>query len=197
MYDSVIIIVETPMADSQRMRELLDEAKEGNSEAFGELYEFYVTPIFRYIFVRVKDKDIAEDLTQTVFLKVFRNLHAIENRFPRAYLYTVAKNILTDFWRKNNTKEFPIEMAERVASPVLVDEAVGERMDHETKMQSIRDSLSILSDDQREVILLKFIQDLSTEEIAAALDKNEEAVRQTQCRALKALRAHLKTKKIV
>lgn len=184
------------MTDGAQTKKLLEQAKKGDSDAFGELYEFYVTPIFRFIYFRVKNKEIAEDLTQTVFLKVYSHLDRIENNYPRAYLYTVAKNVLTDHWRKKKTDTFD-ETAEDFQQPADDSPHIDAVIDQKMQAEKIKASLDVLSDEQREVLVLKFIQEFSNKEIAAMLDKNEDAIRQTQCRALKVLRAHLKEKKIL
>lgn len=172
---------------------LLERAQQGDSAAFGILYEQYYTPVFRYVFFRVKDKDEAEDLAQTVFLKVFRSVHRYQNvgKNPLAYFYTVARNTLIDYWRKerpvvlDDPDDLIVKMDARAAEhPVRQFADTGD-------LRAIREALHRLTQDQQDVITLRFLDDLSTKEIAELLGKTEEAVRQLQSRALRSLRRFL------
>jgi RNA polymerase sigma-70 factor (ECF subfamily) len=171
---------------------LIESAKAGDSEAFGTLYQLYYTPVYRYIYLRTKSKTQAEDITQTVFLKVYKTLGRWEatESSPLAYFFTVARNSIIDHWRKESH------------GTVYDDEVVrdfdgqeGSAVDDFEKRETeeiVHSALGILTEDQQEVMRLKFISDLSTAEIARMLDKSEEAVRQLQSRALKLLRTYFK-----
>src|SRR5262249_52813544 len=88
-------------------KELMSLAASGDREAFGVLYAQYFTPIYRYIYVRVKTAEIANDLAQTVFLKVFERASEIEApENPLSYFYTVARNLVIDHWRKKKETFF-------------------------------------------------------------------------------------------
>jgi len=81
---------------------LMERAKNGDAEAFSRLYEIYFAPVFHYIYLRVKDKETAEDLMQDIFLKIFRSIrnYQKEGISPLAYFFTVARNRVIDYWRK-------------------------------------------------------------------------------------------------
>jgi RNA polymerase sigma-70 factor (ECF subfamily) len=172
-------------------------AKSGDTEAFGRLYELYFVPIFRYIYFRVKDKEEAADLVQTTFLKVFRSLPNFreQNKPLLAYFFTVARNTVIDHRRVK--KEILIDdpgsifgqMPGKTNNPL-------ERIEKEEINQAVRRAIKQLTDDQQEVIVFKFINEISNKEIAAFLGKTEEAVRQLQCRALKTLRQILKNQNL-
>lgn len=93
---------------------LMQLAKSGDAEAFGRLYELYFIPVFRYIYFRVKDKEETNDLTQTVFLKVFCSLPNFkgQNKSPLAYFFTVSRNTVIDHWRAK--KEIRLDDPESV-----------------------------------------------------------------------------------
>jgi RNA polymerase sigma-70 factor (ECF subfamily) len=175
-------------------RELMDLAKNGNRDAFGALYELYFVPVFRYIFLRTKDKKDSEDLTQTVFLKVYSSISRFQEhgKSPLAYFFTVARNTVIDYWKKkrevvvNDLSETP------ETSHDHSDENLHRDIEREEAAKSIHEALDKLSEEQEKVVVLKFINEFSNREIADLLGKSEEAVRQLQCRALKALRQHLK-----
>lgn len=175
---------------------LIRRAKDGDTEAFGLLYTIYFTPVFRYIYSRVKDKETTNDLTQTVFLKVFQSLERYQekNKSPLAYFFTVARNTVISYWRKK--KEVLINDSERPLEVSAVDNP--SKWAEKTDISKILyRAIGQLTYTEQEVIIFKFIDDLSTREIAKILGKTEGAIRQIQCRALKKLREYLKEFKII
>jgi len=177
---------------------LMRLAKSGDTEAFGALYELYFVPVFRYIYLRIKNKEETKDLAQTVFLKVFRSLSNFreQNKSPLAYFFTIARNTVIDHWR---TKK-----GASLDDPESVFEQISEKANNpfelvakEETNQAVRRAIGQLTDDQQEVIVLKFINEMPNKEIAVLLGKTEEAVRQLQCRALKAMRQILKNQNLI
>lgn len=177
---------------------LMQLAKNGDSEAFGNIYKLYFTPIYRYIFLRIQKKEETEDLVQVVFLKVYRNINNYQERKvpPLAYFFTVARNTVIDYWRKqketNNegTEKIPVELEKSSGNPLQI-------VQNKEIYKTIRAAIKQLSEEQQEVIILKFINEMRNEEIAKILDKSEQAIRQLQCRALKILRKILKDSEIL
>ncbi len=159
----------------------------GDKEAFSLLYKEYYVPLYRYIYVRVRNKDTAEDLTQDVFLKIYRSIESLDPSIssPLGYFFTIARNTLIDFWRKKgvDTSQDDTEL-DQVADPGP-DALAGAQLKEQSSL--LRECLKELTKDQREVVTLRFIEDLSTSEIAAQLGKKETAVRQLQVRGLKSL----------
>lgn len=169
------------------------KAKNGDAEAFSLIYKDYYVPIYRYVHLRVRNRETAEDLTQDIFLKIYKAIDSITSTgSPLSYFYTVARNTLIDFWRKKNIDtvgddDYLSEVPDPTPDPM--DQAG-------TKEQSLLlyDCIDKLTPDQREVITLKFINDLSTEEIANLTGKKETAIRQLQVRGLRALTKIFKQK---
>ncbi len=169
-------------------------AKQGDKKAFEELYLNLFTPVYRFIYVRVRNKELAEDICHAVFLKTLESLprHSSSNNSPIAYFLTAARNTLIDHWRKkkdatlaHSTEEDEPEIASTLKGP------------HETLVEAeqtkeLYEAMQNLNDEQREVLILKYINDRSTDEIANILDKSNDAVRQIQSRAIKQLRSHYK-----
>ncbi len=174
---------------------LILRAKKGDKNAFEELYKLFYTPVFRYIFLRTKNKDEAEDLAQTVFLKVYKSISRFEsgNSAPLAYFFTVARNTIIDHWRKQGRVIYDDELISKKS-----DELIDEKSDTSTReaKEIISQAMESLTDDQREVITYRFIHELETKEICELTGKKEEAVRQLQSRGLKAMREYLKTHNI-
>lgn len=170
--------------------ELFSKARQGDSKAFEEVYRIYFKPVFRYIFLRVEDKATAEDLTQDVFLKIFKYNGFFEDRGkdPLAFFFVSARNVLFDYL-KEKKKIFTEEIGDNLKEN-LQDEK-GDQEEFLIKNEEIKRLnlvLSDLSEEQKEVVSLRFFGELSFRQIAEITGKNEEAVRQIQSRALKLLR---------
>ena len=173
--------------------ELVSKAKEGDESAFEELYQHYIVPIFRYIFFKSQSQEDAEDLTQIVFLKAWQALPDFQKRANpfSSWLYKIAKNTVIDYYKKKKeiTLDKPIEDLKQIKDekndPVKITE-------QKEKVKILGQLIKQLNEDQQEVIILKFIQELSNKEIAQLMQKSEEAIRALQYRGLKALREKLK-----
>ncbi len=177
-------------------KELMRLAKTGDKNAYSQLYKLYFTPVFRYIYLRVKNKEEASDLAQTVFLKVFTALPNFteQKKSPLAYFFTIARNTIIDYWRtkkKNKVDDFDA-IAQKTADNSEDPQKIYEKKEDQVFINRV---LRELTDIQQEVIALKFISELSNKEIAELLGKTEEAVRQLQCRALRSLKDILKNQK--
>ncbi len=147
----------------------------------GEVYDRYAPRIYRYIFHRLGQTNVAEDLTSEVFLRFLRARVTPDNLL--AYLYRSAHNIIVDYLRQNPKLLEPID--ERLAAerddPVQHAELEVERM-------RVRRAILRLSPDQQQVIVLRYLEELSNAEIGRVLGKNEGAVKALQHRALANLR---------
>jgi RNA polymerase sigma factor (sigma-70 family) len=179
-----------PLADEPA---LVREAKSGDSEAFGTLYDAYLERIYRFVYFRVEDQQTAEDITAQVFLKAWENLGRFQiGGTPfLAWLYTIAHNAVIDHYR---TRKVTAALDDVKLSDPGHAETVENGIDSAVEMQSIKMALQTLTDDQRQVLLLKFIEEMSNEEIARHLGKREGAIRALQMRGLKALSKRLAEK---
>ncbi len=175
-------------------RTLIERAKQGDEKAFGALYDTYFVPIFRYIYARTKRKEDTEDLAQQVFLKIYKSLPTFSQQgdSPLTYFFTVARNTVVDYWRKKKNvvsspdQAFLHNIQDSRKNP---DQLAQDRDLQELLSGAIR----TLTQDQQEVVILRFVNELSNKEISEVLQKSEEAVRQLQWRALQVLRKRLKT----
>lgn len=178
---------------AEALKKLVKRAKLGDQAAFSAIYENCFTPVFRYLYLRLKNKTEAEDLAQTVFLKAYQALPGFQEqgRPILAYFFTIARNALIDHWRKNDKIIIgdPEEALRTIKDPSENPET---KLDRKHSLEAVRRAMKKLTGDQEEVLSLKFMSELSSAEIAKIMGKSEEAVRQLQCRALKALRNHLK-----
>lgn len=179
----------------EEFSKLIYRAKAGDAEAFGLVYNAYYTPVYRYLLIRARSASTAEDLAQTVFMKIFKNLNHFEVRDkPLRYFFSVARNTLIDFYRKKKETAFSkLEDEETPFDTPDGGESSAEILHRALIMESVKDSMEeALSEDQREAITLRFFGELSTKEVANGMGKSEGAIRQIQSRALHILAKKLK-----
>ncbi len=172
-------------------RQLIIAAKNGDTAAFGKLYELYYTPVFRYIYIRTTQRHLAEDLTQTVFVKAFESIDRYQQTAspPLAYLFTIARNSVIDHWKKKKDILFQEEDAAVSSIPDHRQDIV-RHAEVKSSTDKVKEAILQLPPDQQDVVTMKFINELNNKEIAEALGKSEDAIRQLQSRALKTLRAN-------
>ncbi len=174
-------------------RQLVLQAQDGNSEAFGQLYDAYMERIYRFVYFRVEDQQTAEDITSQVFLKAWSNLDRFQfSRTPYlAWLYTIAHNAVIDHYR---TRKVTTALDDVQLSQPDHSELVENEIDLTVEMRSVKMALRLLTDDQQKVLTLKFIEGMSNNEIARHLGKREGAIRALQMRGLQALAKQLEEK---
>jgi RNA polymerase sigma-70 factor (ECF subfamily) len=166
---------------------LVTRAQEGDGEAFGQLYDRYVDTVFRFIYFRVNDRALAEDFTSETFLRALRRISSVnyQGRDIGAWFVTIARNIILDHMKSARhrleitTNETP-ERKDRAASP---EDAVIDLLTSERLMEAVRQ----LGDEQRECVMLRFIQGFSVSETAAVMGKNDGAIKALQHRAVRKL----------
>lgn len=166
--------------------ELLLKARQGDAQAFGELYEAYAPRLFRYLFAHLENRLDAEDLTEDVFLRVWQALPAYrEQGIPFAgFVFRVARNALIDHYRRTRRRKPDLEtdsIEEFIPDPTPTLQA---HLEH----KEMREALGKLREEYRMVLNLRFLADLSPEETAQAMGRSAGAVRVLQHRALAALR---------
>lgn len=169
-------------ADLPDEAELVRKAKSGDARAFGRLYDATLDRIYRYVFFRVTDTELAEDLTSQVFLKAWENLRRYKPGGPFvAWLYTIARNTVIDHYR---TRKPSVPLDQTV---IKDDPELDEKVDLKHDIGILQEAMQELTDEQREVLTLRFLADMETAEIAEQMQKSEGAIRALQMRALQAL----------
>ncbi len=166
---------------------LVEWATDGGVEAFGELYSIYLNKIYRYVFYQVKDRMTAEDLVQEIFLKVWKALggYRRERSSFSAWIYRIAHNHVIDYFRtRRQHQTLEEDIPALAAGP---EQEVEERL----IQKELAEAISCLPPQQRQIIILKFIEGLDNWEIAQIMAKREGAIRVMQMRALRALRQKL------
>ena len=182
---------ERPVPDEAR---LVRQAQSGDAESFARLYDGYVERVYRYVFFRVSDDEMAEDITSQVFLKAWENLDRYQfGSSPfLAWLYTIARNQVIDHYR---ARKQTVSIDEVVSLPAH-DDAVDEQVQVRFDIQAMSDGLQFLTEEQQQVLTLRFIAGLETNEISKQMGKAEGAIRALQMRALQALSKYMAEKEL-
>ena len=178
------MVVATVLAPEDQERLLVERARRRDPEAFAALYDRHLDAVYRYLYYRVGDNSVCEDLTEQVFLKAWEGIHRYEwrGRPFLAWLYRVAHNTLVDYRRA----ERPVVSLETV--PVEPKGEGDEALASALTAQQLSEALAQITPQQAQVIELRFLEGWSNAEIAARMQRQEPAVRALQLRGLSALR---------
>ena len=154
---------------------LVDRAISGDADAFGRLYDMHVDRVYRHVYYRVGTIEDAEDLTQQVFIKAWQAIGRYKKTSSPflAWLIKISHNLVIDFYRSKKSEtyaDFDVVATKPETDPAHLAEA-------QFSKQEIRGAINKLHGDQQHVILMRFIEDFSYAEIAAALGKSEGAIR--------------------
>ncbi len=162
-------------------------AQNGDGAAFGQLYDRYVDAVYRFIYFRVNDRALAEDFTSETFLRALRRISTIsyQGRDIGAWFVTIARNIVLDHMKSARhrleiTTGDTIEGNDREPSP---EAAVLESLASARLMTAVKQ----LGEEQRECVMLRFMQGFSVSETASVMGKNDGAIKALQHRAIRKL----------
>lgn len=172
------------MADENRA--LVIRAKKGDKSAFGELYKIFLTRIYRFVLYLVYDSYLAEDITQDAFVKVWKALPKFSTRKGtfQSFIYAVARNLVIDHQRKKKAVHLSLEFGESIES----HDNHEERLVADEQMKEVHKALSFLPEFDRQLVILRFFEELSFFEISKVVNKKEGAVRVRVHRVLKSLK---------
>lgn len=182
--------------DLKQEQKLVLAAQQGDEQAFGTLYDAFVDKVYRYLSYRVDNPEIAHDLTAEVFLRVVEGLPTYEDRGKTflAWLYRIAHARLIDYYRQTNhrARQVSLEDAEFRIGNDMDDMDVGLMTNY--RQEQIRGALDTLTDDQQQVIWMRFMEGHNLEETAKLLGKTVGAIKLLQYRAVQSLSRALSTK---
>ncbi len=171
--------------------DVVQRAQQGDAEAFGEIYDCYLDTVYRYIFFRVGSKTLAEDLTSETFLRALRRISSVtwQGRDLGAWLVTIARNLIADHYKSGRNR---LELAtDELVAEDHIDQSVNgqpeaqviDRLTNQTLLEAVTE----LGEEQRECIVLRFLDGLSVSETAQAMGKNDGAIKALQYRAVRTL----------
>ena len=166
----------------------------GDEESINELVSKYINPIYRFVLGYVKDKDIAEDITQDVFLKIWKNLKKVKkNKNFKSWVYTIAKNTTLDYLKKKKAiplSNFENEQGRNIVLEKLLDSSLPpDKLAMITESKRIfKSSLEKLSAKYKEVLSLYYYKYLNFNEIAQKLDEPVNTIKSRHRRGVIMLR---------
>jgi len=177
---------------------LYSRLKNKDRKAFVRVYDSHLNDIYRFIYFKVSDKETAEDLTSSVFLKTWdyvQNRQLKDYKSLKSLLYVVARNLVIDHYRKKSQR---LDVSyDNEKNPIqIIDEKqdLAKQMNLDLDLGVVEAGLSKLKDEYREAIVLRYVNELSIGEIAEVLGKSKGTVRVLVHRALKTLKTLLEEK---
>ncbi len=171
------------------LAKIIGGAKRDDADSMEKLCVYVYPRVYRYIYYRVNHHENAEDLTSEVVLKIVQALKKQRGNF-RAWMYKIARNAVIDFYRRRGVRsevslsDMPGELPDESA-------AFSERV---LTQEKLRRGLHHLTEEQKQVILLKFIEGYSNDDVANIMGKSIGAVKVLQFRALRSLREYFRKK---
>lgn len=172
----------------ENISEVVQKAREYDSAALTDLCKMFYERIFNYIYYKTRNKADAEDLTSEVFIKMAESINSQNGDF-KAWLYKIAQNKVIDYYRhissrKENLLDYEIsKIGEKKFEP-----------DDPFIKENIKNAITKLTEEQQDVIILRFAESYKISEIAEILDKSVEAVKSLQFRAVESLKKILSVK---
>lgn len=172
-------------------RNLLSRLKKKSKDAFIETYDLYVDDIHRFVYFKIGSKEEANDLTSIIFLKAWeyiRNNSSFDTRSIRALIYKIARTTIVDYYRDKKKNVLSLDDEEHPIDVVDDKQDIVGDIDSGADLELIKSKLPLLKIEYREVLIMKFVNDLSLDEIAEVTGKSKGNVRVIVFRALKALK---------
>ena len=167
----------------EEIESLVEQAKNLNHEALSKLCIYFYPKIYRHVFYRVKNREDAEDITSEVFVRMVKFLNRQKGSF-QAWLYRIASNLVVDYYRRSARKkevslseDFGLELGDRkdISEEILLH-------------QQLTQAMGELTEEQQQVVTLKFLEGYDNNEVSEILGRSIGAVKALQFRALDRLR---------
>lgn len=188
-YDDADLAASSEESEAERTRliALVELARQGDSEAFGLLYDHYHGSVYRFLFYRTRSSTLAEDLTSETFFRALRSMTGFrwQGKDFGAWLMTIARNLATDHFKAGRTRlELATEdMGAHDDSTEGPEAAVLASLTNEILLQALTE----LPAEQRDCLVMRFLQGMSIAETAAVLGRSDGAVKQLQLRGVRNL----------
>lgn len=175
---------QTALAEASDER-LVADARSLREDAWAEIYQRHAQQVYAYVYYRLGDQHAAEDLTSDVFVKAIAGIHNYSYRGTPllAWLYRIAHNVTADY-RKSSARRAQHQVAVELEEINERSDSIGALDDREDMLGAIR----ALTEDQQQVVLLRFYHGMNHAEVARVMGKPEGAVKALQTRALRSLR---------
>ncbi len=166
-------------------QQLVERCAHGENDAFGILYDRYITKIYRFIYYKTFVRETAEDITSDVFHKAFERIHSFNSHKGTfsAWIYRIARNSVIDHYRTQK-KNIPIDDV----FDLHTENRTAEEHDAITALARVEEYLKTLPSRQREIIILRLWEELSYKEIAKIIGGTEDGTKMAFSRAIRELR---------
>ena len=180
---------------------ILKKAQRGDRDAFAEVYDFYVVKIFRFIYLKTSSKETAEDLTSEAFLRCWKHIRVKKEKGEKeivkgnklgSFLYKIARNLVIDFYKKKQVPTVEIDDSLKDKIRDKKQDILAE-VSAKQEIEDLMKALAKLKGEQREIIILRHVEDLSVKEIAEITGKSSGSVRVQLHRGVKALEKVMKS----
>ena len=175
------------MKDYFKKKQVLEKINSGDENIFLQMYDFYAPKLFRHAYYRVNVKEVAEDITQQVFYKMWQYLLNENNKIDNvnAFLYQTTNNLITDYYRKAERKNIAID--EELENKLPAETSNNNIVDRNIEIEKIKTALTYLKPDQQKMITWRYLDDLSIKEISKISGKSKNAVYVNLHRSIKQL----------
>ncbi len=188
----LIIRMAANLVKKFKEKQLLQQLKSHDKEAFIKVYDKYVQDVYRFVYFKIGKEAEAQDLTSMVFLKAWNYIQTnslTDSKTLRALVYKIARTSIIDHYREGSNKlELSLDDENRPIEIVDDKQGPDEKVDQAADLMLIHKQLPLLKEEYREVIVLRFIDDLTLEEIAEVTGKKRGNVRVILHRAMAALK---------
>ncbi|HYJ70568.1 MAG TPA: sigma-70 family RNA polymerase sigma factor [Nocardioidaceae bacterium] len=178
-------------SENRRIVALVDLARGGDAEAFGQLYDHYVESIHRYLYFRLSSVSLADDLTSETFFRALRSIQSFrwQGKDFGAWLTTIARNLVTDHYKSSRSRFEVVadELPEQVEESDGPEDGALATLTSEVLARGLRR----LASEQQDCLVMRFCQGLTIAETATAMGRSEGAIKQLQLRAVRNLAKHL------
>ncbi|MQW74462.1 sigma-70 family RNA polymerase sigma factor [Nocardioides sp. dk4132] len=178
---------EESASERQRLIALVELARGGDADAFGLLYDHYHLAVYRFLFYRTRSSTLAEDLSSETFFRALRSMKGFrwQGKDFGAWLMTIARNLATDHFKASRTR---LELTtEDMGKHDDVTEGPESAVLASLTNEVLLSALTKLPDEQRDCLVMRFLQGMSIAETAAVLGRSDGAVKQLQLRGVRNL----------
>lgn len=169
---------------------IIRNAIKGKPLAFGMLYDHYQPKIYRFVYIKVSNREDAEDITHQAFLNAWQNIKSYKHMgFPfSSWLYSIARNLVIDHYR---TKKSVVDIEEINPEFAIAPASIELSIDKGLTMDAILIAIRSLKQEYQDVLIMRFINELSLKEVAAAIGKTEGAVKLLEHRGLATIKRNI------
>lgn len=188
-YDDADLATSSEDSEAERSRliALVELARKGDADAFGMLYDHYQASVYRFLFYRTRSSPLAEDLTSETFFRALRSMTNFrwQGKDFGAWLMTIARNLATDHFKAGRTR---LEMTtEDMGQHDDATEGPESQVLASLTNELLLEALTELPDEQRDCLVMRFLQGMSISETASVLERSDGAVKQLQLRGVRNL----------